>query len=73
MKKANVHDIRLSTQKEEFDFSGLFTFEDCLFSEITFDKTQELLKEAEQKLNAISGRIELEISKQKKREFKRVM
>jgi len=85
LKKANAHfgtrNILNKTVKEipsteEFDFSGIFTFEDSLIEEVSYAKTQELLEEAEKKFSKITLGLEPEEEKEdqkvKKREFKRV-
>lgn len=86
LKKANAYfgsrnilnkTIRDIPSTEEFDFSGFFTFDDCLQEEVTFSKTQELLKEAEQKFTNITSGIETEEKQEepkvKKRGFIRVL
>jgi len=63
LKKANAYfgtknllnqTVKDIPSNEEYDFSGFFTFEECLPTQITFKKTQEVLNEATRILNLLT-------------------
>lgn len=87
LKNANAHfgtrnllnqTVRDIPSSQEFDFSSFFTFENFIDNECSYDKTQVILQEAQQKLaeivkeSASETEIDKEEAKQKTREFKRI-